>query len=301
MILRPFSARSIMVILTGKASILRNVLSIVLASSKNEKNAILTWEDLSHEYRKFLNLYALMECDESSCQPAFCSSPERLKKLKKRFEGYEILDDLGQGSVISSGNSFAPSIIHEKLMCGLVYLKDKSPDHYDLFNLVISDFIVAPSERARAGSTSSAPGCVWIADIERYQSWEVAEILVHELVHNLVFLDELVKSHYDYELITKKENYATSSILKVLRPVDKVLHSIIVATEILLYRERIGSTKITHRVHPPTPLLIEQLENSLQSMRILLSRKPAVLTARGRELFEFCSENCARFLDDSSD
>lgn len=292
-----------MIILTGQASIVKNVISLALASSATEKNSIQTLEDVSHEYRKFLNSCASMECDEHSCQPSVCLSPERLIKLKKRFWGYDVLDDLGQGAAISSGNSLSSSIIREKLMCGLIYLRDKSENHYDLFNLVISDFIIAPSERARAraGSASSAPGCIWIADIQRYQPWEVAEILVHELVHNLVFLDELVKGHYDYEKISKIENYATSSILKIPRPFDKVLQSVIVATEILLYRKRVVCPKRTHRVHPPSPILIRQLENSLRSMKSLLSREPTVLTGRGRDLFEFCSKIHTRLSNDVFD
>lgn len=50
-----------------------------------------------------------------------------------------------------------------------------------------------------------------------------------------MFLDELRYSHYAYARILDPSTYARSAILNIDRPLDKVLHSIVVAVEILLF------------------------------------------------------------------
>lgn len=67
---------------------------------------------------------------------------------------------------------------------------------------------------------------------------DVMEMLLHELTHHLLFVDEHNYQHFTYPELIKKENYAFSAILNMMRPLDKVVHSIVVATELVKARTR---------------------------------------------------------------
>jgi hypothetical protein len=185
--------------------------------------------------------------------------------------------------------------IAAKVNLAIQWLQNHSPQHFALFNLAITDFLIAGSSRGRAGSVSTAPGCIWIGNIFKYDDWEVAEILVHELVHTLVFLDENQHCHYDYSRISKPENYAVSSILKMPRPVNKVFHSIIVATELILFRKFVGQATKIHRVHPPTTDLLGQLYTSISGLQDLLVREPSIITTRAAALLAKCQRSLMSF------
>jgi hypothetical protein len=57
------------------------------------------------------------------------------------------------------------------------------------------------------------------------------------LAYHLLLIDERVHGHYvSYAKLADKRNYAHSAILKCNRPLDKVFHSLVVATELLASR-----------------------------------------------------------------
>jgi hypothetical protein len=113
-----------------------------------------------------------------------------------------------------------------------------SEDHSVLFNMIVTDILVSPSRLARGGSTSQAIGAIWANPDPTFTINDVMEILVHELTHHTMFLDELRYGHYFYSNVIDRSSWARSAILKSVRPLDKVLHSIVVAVEVLLFRCR---------------------------------------------------------------
>lgn len=71
-------------------------------------------------------------------------------------------------------------------------------------------------------------------------------------------------------IILTPESWARSALLKVPRPVDKVIHSIIVATEIVMFSERFLGHPATPLVHPPTPKILTQIAAPLQSVQDMI-------------------------------
>lgn len=169
----------------------------------------------------------------------------------------------------------------------LASIQQYEPAFYELICLVITTIFSTPSKLAGGGSTSAAIGCIWVNLRKHWQEQDVIEFLVHETTHNLVFLDELCYKHYDYEEISKKENYAWSAILNKPRPLDKVFHSIIVSTEVLLFRNEILSHPNNSCLHPPTDVMLEQTKYSISYIKNN-PRLCSCLTARAHELLDIC-------------
>jgi hypothetical protein len=105
---------------------------------------------------------------------------------------------------------------------------------------------------------------------------DIAEFLVHELTHNLLFLDELCYDHYiDIPSITQKENYAKSSILGINRPLDKAFHSLLVTHELLSYRQEAGEPEHLH-AHPSSAKIFPACRETISSIKYVTSRKNLV-------------------------
>ncbi|MGE0528049.1 MAG: HEXXH motif-containing putative peptide modification protein, partial [Bdellovibrionales bacterium] len=127
---------------------------------------------------------------------------------------------------------------------GLKMLHELNPELSDLFHLAVHGILLAGSGsnkaglKAYGGSSNRCIGLIWLSLSPRLSLQDLLEIFIHELTHTLVFLDELNYGHFNYHYLTQAENWARSSILKRHRPMDKVLHSIIVASEILNARSR---------------------------------------------------------------
>lgn len=108
-----------------------------------------------------------------------------------------------------------------------------------------------------------------------------------------MFLDELRYTHYSYSRVLKQSTWARSAILNVARPLDKVLHSIVVAIEVLLFRDGYLGHPVNPRVHPPTRVMIEQLRDSISSTEQAIARDKTIFHARANELLE----NARKILD----
>src|SRR5581483_6992105 len=128
----------------------------------------------------------------------------------------------------------------------------------------------------KGGSTSQAIGVIWANPKVSYTTADIIEILVHELSHHAMFLDELRYTHYSYSRVPQQSTWARSAILNVARPLDKVLHSIVVAIEVLLFRDGYLGYPVNPRVHPPTRVMIEQLRDSISSTEQAIARDKTI-------------------------
>lgn len=143
--------------------------------------------------------------------------------------------------------------------------------------------------RAKAGSTSQAIGVIWANPKTTYSLHDMVEILVHEMTHHAMFIDEVRYVHYSYSAVTDKSTWARSAILNVPRPLDKVLHSAVVATEVLLMRANYIGHPVITKVHPPTNVMLTQLKDAIASTeKVLLRYKGAgkIFRDRANEIFD---------------
>lgn len=201
------------------------------------------------------------------------------------------LDDLHQAKVIkpTGGNLGSKEAMISEALCSM---KAQIPTHYDFLNNCIEAIFFEESDIASGGSTSNAVGAIWANPNLRFRLQDTIELLVHELTHNLMFLDEWVHPHYDYDLILSPETWCQSAILLTKRPVDKVVHSIIVATEIVLLRRMITGEPKEFYAHPPSVELVKAILTSIDDLRTL-PQSAELLQPRVRQLLDLAEEKLA--------
>lgn len=205
------------------------------------------------------------------------------------------LNDLKQQQII--GDAFSPEergALAGRVREGYEHLASVKSDLHAVFDLVVHSIFFRRSTRTDAGgvsfggSSSTAMGAIWISGHGARTKHDVAEFLVHELTHHLLFLSERCRAQFHYREMIKPENYAQSAILNKRRPLDKVVHSVVVSTELLLARRRfLGEGKVV--VHPDSDTLRARTLRSIDEVLTMLNRD-AVVTPWTVELLERCAD-----------
>ena len=156
-----------------------------------------------------------------------------------------------------------------------------------LLNLVVdSVFTTANSLAAGSMTTGRALGVVWIDPLKDWAVFDCVEGLLHEMTHTLLMLDELRFVHYpDYPALKDAKNLAKSAIRSEARPLNAVVHSYVVAVELLAARQRYAPDGFTPRLHAETPQLREKTSEARESIRSL-PNLPELITPRLGEILE---------------
>lgn len=281
-----------MIALTSEESVVSNLLRIIKANELS----------LPSNRRELLDAYqACLQMKQPDCfwvrdrEQSFLESLRRPLSLGVRarfielFRGEKsILDDLDQTAVISMGDGNLERRIVQ-LEAAYKHLEQVSRPHADLLELCIEQVFIDDSDVATGGTTSHAVGVIWSNPHRKFEAWDLAEFLVHELTHNLMFLDEWTYPHYDYDIMHDDDTWCYSAILKKKRPIDKVVHSVIVAAEIILLRQGEFGEPENPKAHPPTNSLRAALRVSLDSLHELQLRKH-VLADRAVYLLDLVEE-----------
>lgn len=251
-----------------------------------------TGRDLKKAYYLFLKEAqpSVPRVDQTD-EITFLQEPNNIKLLLEIFEEDSVLDDFEQifdlTRLLDKQNSI------ERVKEAIILLKEINVEFHYLIDLVINTIFWAPSNLAGGGSTSAAIGCIWVNLRDHWNNQDVIEFLIHETTHNLVFLDELVYTHYaNYDELAKKENFSWSAILNKLRPLDKVFHSIVVSTEVLLFRNDHLGHPDHPCLHPPTEIMLNQ---TLASINYLKDRPNLhnLLSPRASSLLDCCKQKLA--------
>jgi len=158
------------------------------------------------------------------------------------FFSTSVLDDLRQDQAI--GPAYPPETKQAKLdrvSEAWDALTGRSIEFARTLNLIVHSVFVrsavgAGKRTPRAGTTSLAPGVIWLAVHDNESVEDLIEILIHELTHLLMFTDELIHPQFDYTDIAKRDTFTLSALLGAVRPLDKVVHSMVVGTEIIMGR-----------------------------------------------------------------
>ncbi|OLL30734.1 hypothetical protein BTH42_15505 [Burkholderia sp. SRS-W-2-2016] len=256
--------------------------TIQFASSKKYQSL----EHLRKGYRGFLAKLDQRPVNVDSTEIMWITDGEALDKLRTLFSNDSLLDDKKQAIVINDKRDDNCASKEARLAIALNELSLCSHEYGEIVRTVITDIFVLPSDVAKGGSTSQAIGVIWANPKLTYTVADIIEILVHEFTHHSMFLDELRYGHYSYAAVLDQKTWAHSAILNVQRPLDKVLHSIIVATEVLLFRSEYLGHPVKPRVHPPTEILLTQLQDSISSAEEIASLHKGILQQRALELLE---------------
>ena len=159
-----------------------------------------------------------------------------------------------------------------------------------LFSLAVTGLFYAPSDHAGGGTTSAAIGVIWVDPRPSWNRSDLFEMMVHELSHTLMFIDEYTHRHYESLIeIAKEKYYFRSAILAKDRPLDKVVHSLVVSTEVLISRMKNNMDPAKPHVHPPSKVM---LEKALATAKLLIASETVrdLCTDRAMDLIEICLE-----------
>jgi len=286
-----------MILQFGVRSQFDNLVALIATQGLGPVRSITTLGQVQAQYRKFLAHLQKRKPGGRPGTAAFVTEFEAALRLRQLFVNDSLLDDEAQAGVIADVKDPDAARKRNLMTRALDELRLYSEDHRALFDTVITDVFILPSSVAKAGSTSQAMGVIWANPRINYPLHDVMEMLVHELTHHAMFIDEIRFSHYNYGSVPDQNTWARSAILNVPRPLDKVLHSAVVATEILLLRERVLGHPVRPAVHPPTPFMLCRLQDALRDMEERLREADghqAIFRDRAWEILESVKRHAAQ-------
>lgn len=257
-----------MITQVGLEEQIKNVIGMARAYNEESKGKIDSLESLHSHYVCSLNKIQHCQLDGVYGKTNIVSNFEEAKNFCDVMsrDALTMLDDKDQSGVINLEYDSEAQAKAELLARARDCLQILSADHYTLFSLLITDIFLMPSGNARGGSTSTAIGVIWANPKLKYKITDIVEFLVHEMTHHAMFIDEHRYGHFDYSVVLNESTWATSAILKHQRPLDKVIHSLVVAMEIIGFRENFLGHPACPLVHAPTPQLITQVAKSLETV-----------------------------------
>lgn len=283
--------------LNGFEEIISKTLS--LAMNVNEK--IDSLADLKESYIEFLKKLqpqVIFNRDESvenfSLNKTYFSlNLEEVKALASCFSHDSILSD--KKANIDDVDLKIVTIVKKRYERSLEMLKEKNSDLYEIFKLLINTSFYARSSTQGGGSSSSAVSVLWCSFKQHWSDYDILEFLIHELTHTCVFLDELVYGHYiSFEKIADEKNFAYSSVLRCKRPMDKVVHSLIVANEILSLRQNFSKINEEFNAHPNSKQLLESMKQTIKSIEEVQKREK-VLKPRVEKIIREISRSIGEY------
>lgn len=231
--------------------------------------------------------------------PRFCSDPETEATLLDAIAVKSPLDDLPhyrQPKAFMQVATDRPRIEAEAAHAEQQYraFQAKDPAFWRVFDLYVEHVACIDSKFSPGGTISTALGVIFLSHPRKRSALGLYELYVHECTHLMMFVDQMRRRHYaSFEAIAKKENFCVSAIYEMDRPLDKVLHSLVVATELVLHREHVLGHHDDTSVHPSTEKLIESSLCTAEAMLEQQARKQ-LLAPRGVWLVERCREHLQR-------
>lgn len=216
-------------------------------------------------------------------------------ELRTMFCGRSTLNDLNQHAAVDESFSSAERTFKlNQLRRALDLLAQLDPHLFEILNVVVSCIFTSSSQTAGGGTSSATPGVIWANLRNHWSTWDTLEFLIHELTHNLMFFDEFHAMHYRNLLeLSNPDTFAQSAILRKQRPLDKVIHSIMVGISILNLRANCVFQRACLKenlqpsagVHPESQTLAMHIRESIRSV-MANPKSMQLLSARGTELLE---------------
>lgn len=285
--------------LNGYENIIKSIYKI--SKTKDFKRKIDNFDQLKKAYLDFLQSYRPNLAINYS-KDLIITDKKIEDNLSQAFAKSE-LDDLNQSNVI--GDQHSDSEKEEKILLVREALNDLlslDANFTKIFNLAIHSIFVRKDSRENSermthgGSSSGAIGVIWVSCEDKIRKEDLVEIFIHEITHTLVFIDELNTKQFYYSEMIKEENYARSAILLYNRPMDKVVHSIIVGTEILMSRESFLQYSNKVQVHPNSKILAKNIILACESI-FALKNYEKVVTQRTIDLVCECKDYCDKLIN----
>jgi hypothetical protein len=175
--------------------------------------------------------------------------------------------------------------LHDLISSGLDSISAASCDLRELIDLTIGEIFLAQEDGSEGGTMSSAVGLIWLNPHTAWDPRKTGENIVHEWIHNMLFLADMVDPLFavDYTGLSADSAHATSAILHRKRPFDRCYHSAAVAAGLVFYHAISGDPQKADALIEPTIKTVRELQD-----------KPELMTPSGADLMQ----DVARFLED---
>lgn len=161
---------------------------------------------------------------------------------------------------------------------------------YEIMNLLISTVFCCNVARLGGGSVTSYISVIWLSPKPEWTKVDYAENLVHEFVHNSLFLDDMVHNVFpDHLELSSSDAMVTSSILKRKRHFDKSFHAACVSIALMYFYYLLGDTE---KVDSFYPSLVRTVEELIDRDSYVQSQNRTIISSHGREILS----DMARFI-----
>lgn len=158
------------------------------------------------------------------------------------------------------------------------------PDLYYLVTQVVGSVAAYKIPERDGGSVSCCIGLIWLSPRADWTTEYCAEMLIHEFIHNSVFLEDMVRGIMPTpSLLEHQDALSISAIRRTRRPYDKAFHSACVASGIMYYYSSIGRIADADIHFDALQRTIDDLHDRDQALR---AQAQNLLTENGRQVLE---------------
>ena len=168
------------------------------------------------------------------------------------------------------------------------YLAAKSTSALALIDLIIAEIAVFQVARPEAGSHSAAIGLIWLNPSDNWSVEYLAELVFHELLHNILFLEDMTRGlMQDVELLEREDTRAYSAVRKTMRYFDSSFHAAFVAAGMSWYHHRLAVAGDTTQTEKMDDLLLHGRIAVADLQKVATRQEAAgrpILTSNGSEL-----------------
>lgn len=250
--------------------------NINLLTEKSLKSAYINWLSVIQPHCPIIEKNTLVYSDKS---------------VDARFSKYFTKEFRVADVDIATQEMMYPDPLDRKLAIESALSKISEYDDtlYSLLMLTMNTIFCVTDKRN--GGTSVNPSYIGVmcAHYDMYaEEMAIPELLIHELAHNFLFLDEHRYGYYtSYQYLEDKKTYVDSYYNKkiIKLPFDRVLHRMVIFTEILSLRDQYLGHATMKTQHMCTEEMLEvsrwyiaQIDNNEAILSIM---KP-----RCREIYE---------------
>ncbi|MCY0111581.1 HEXXH motif-containing putative peptide modification protein [Pseudomonas monsensis] len=154
-------------------------------------------------------------------------------------------------------------------------IKNFLPQTSESIDKLIFSYLFANRSGYEGGSVSSRIGMIWLNPTETWSTYLWAENIVHEFIHNALFLEDMIHQVFPFgaDIMAEESALRISAIRKTRRGYDKSFHSAFVSLGIINFYQAIGKAERAEKLIVPLVHCVEDL-----------TRNERVLSAHGRAL-----------------
>jgi hypothetical protein len=176
--------------------------------------------------------------------------PNSSENIVVAFNNFELINNLIREGVLEPHNvpqqlfdPFQCEFITGRIMDAIDYIKAVDIKLHDLIVQFIGT-IVCIKRQGSSGTVSSLIGMIWLNPNPTWNIVDYAENIVHEFIHNTIFLADLSQTIFAMpHWYAPKESLVVSAMKQYPRGINIVFHSLFVSVGLIIFLEKSNQTE----------------------------------------------------------